>query len=49
MKDTEHRQMAAELLDLVWQMEQVLKDYCRWFTAHDDGHQLEPENDDEPF
>ena len=49
MKDTERRQMAAELLDLIWQMEQVLKDYCRWLTAHDDGHELEAENNDEPF
>jgi len=49
MKDTEHRQMAAELLDLILQMEQVLKDYCRQLTAHDDGHQLESENNDEPF
>lgn len=49
MKDTEHRQMAAELLDLIWQMEQVLKDYCRWLTTHDDGHRLESENNEEPF
>jgi hypothetical protein len=49
MKDTEHRQMATELLDLLWQMEQVLKDYCRWLTADDDGHTLETENKDEPF
>lgn len=49
MNETEHRRMATELLDLVWQMEQVLKDYCRQLTVHDDGHQLESENDDEPF
>jgi hypothetical protein len=49
MKNTEHRQMATELLDLIRQMEQVLKDYCRQLTAHDDGHQLESENNDEPF
>ncbi len=49
MKDTEHRQMVTELLDLIWQMEQVLKDYCRQLTAHDDGHTLEVENRDEPL
>lgn len=49
MNDTEHRQMAAELLDLLRQMEQALKDYCRQLTAHDDGHQLESETNDEPF
>jgi len=47
MKDTEHRQMASELLDLVWQMEQVLKDYSRYLTARDDGHCLESETNDE--
>jgi hypothetical protein len=49
MKDAEHRQIAAELLVLLWQMEQTLKDYCRQLTAHDDGHQLETENNDDPF
>jgi len=49
MKETEHRQIAAELLDLVWQMEQILKDYCRQLAGHDDGHHLEPENNDELF
>lgn len=49
MTTNEHRQMASDLLDLLWQMEQLLKDYCRQLTAHDDGHHLENENDDEPF
>lgn len=49
LKETEHRQMAADLLDLLWQMEQILKDYCRQLTAHDDGHQLESETIDKPF
>ena len=49
MKDTKHRLMASELLDLVWQMEQVLKNYCRWLTVNDDGHLLETENDNEPL
>jgi hypothetical protein len=49
MKKTDHRQVAAELLDLLWQMEQILKDCCRQITANDDGHTLETENNDEPF
>ncbi len=49
MKDTEHRQITADLLDLIRQMEQILKDYCRQLTAHDDGHQLETEKNDKPF
>ena len=49
MKETEHRQMAVELLDLIWQMEQLLKDYARRLTAHDDGHTLERENDNKTF
>jgi hypothetical protein len=49
MKETGHRQMVADLLDLVWQMEQLLKDYSRYLTAHDDGHWLESETNDEPF
>jgi hypothetical protein len=49
MKETEHRQVAADLLDLLWKMEQILKDYCRQLSAHDDGHWLETENNDEPF
>ncbi len=49
MKETEHRQMAADLLDLVWQMERILKDYCRHLAAHDDGHCLETEPGDKPF
>ena len=49
MTENEHRQVAADLLDLLWQMEQILKDYCRQLTAHDDGHGLETETNDEPF
>lgn len=49
MKETEHRQVAADLLDLIWKMEQILKDYGRRLSAHDDGHWLEAENNDEPF
>lgn len=49
MKETEHRQMVADLLDLVWQMEQLLKDYGRQLTVHDDGHQLESEAIDKPI
>lgn len=49
MIENEHRQMAADLLGLVWQMEQLLKDYCRQLTAHDDGHWLESETNDEPL
>ncbi|MCF6178970.1 MAG: hypothetical protein L3J63_06230 [Geopsychrobacter sp.] len=40
---------AGKLLDLAQQMEQLLKDYCRQLTAHDDGHRLEQENSDDPF
>jgi hypothetical protein len=43
MKETENRQMVADLIDMVWQMEQLLKDYGRHLTAHDEGHQLESE------
>ena len=49
MTENEHRQMAADLLDLVWEMEQMLKNYCRYLAAHDDGHRLETEANDEPF
>ncbi|MCF6265994.1 MAG: hypothetical protein L3J57_05520 [Desulfuromusa sp.] len=49
MTEDEHRQVAAELFDLLRQMEQLLKDYCRQLAAHDDGHCLEAENNDEPF
>ena len=49
MKETEQRQTVADLLNLVWQMEQLLKDYGRRLTAHDDGHTLERENNDKPF
>jgi hypothetical protein len=49
MTENAHRQMAADLLERLWQMEQILKDYCRQLTTHDDGHWLESENNDEPF
>lgn len=49
MTETEHRQRVANLLDLLWQMEQILKDYSRYLTAHDDGHWLETKTNDEPF
>jgi hypothetical protein len=49
MTTNEHRQIASDLLDLLWRMEQLLKDYCRQLTAYDDGHHLENEKDDEPF
>lgn len=49
MAPNEHRQVTAELLDLLWRMEQILKDYSRYLTAHDDGHCLESETKDEPF
>ncbi|MDO3376648.1 hypothetical protein [Geoalkalibacter halelectricus] len=44
MSANEHRQMVADLLDLLWQMEQILKDYGRLLTGHDDGHWLETKN-----
>jgi len=49
MTANDHRQMAAELLNLVQLMEQILQDYCRLLTDHDDGHRLEKGNHDEPF
>lgn len=46
----DHRQVAVTLLDLVQQMEEILKGYCRLLTANDDGHWLEQnENDEDPF
>ncbi|MCK4622480.1 MAG: hypothetical protein KAT62_09740 [Desulfuromonadales bacterium] len=46
----DHRQVAGTLLDLVQEMEQILKDYCRLLTANDDGHRLEQnESDKDPF
>jgi len=47
MTEDEHRQVAVNLLVLLRQMEQILKDYCRQLTAHDDGHCLEVETGDE--
>jgi len=50
MASNEHRQVVADLLDLVWQMEKILKDYSLYLSAQDDGCWLESEgNDDEPF
>ena len=50
MKSEEHILYAGKLLNLVQQMEQTLKDYCRLLTSQDDGHWLENERDDEePF
>jgi len=49
MKETVHRQMVADLLDLVWQIEQLLKDYGRYLTVDDDGHTLESETNNKPF
>jgi hypothetical protein len=49
MTENEQRQMAASLLDLLWQMEQILKDCGRQLTAHDDGHRLETETNNEPL
>ncbi len=47
MAEDEHRQVATDLLDLLRQMELILKDYCRQLTAYDDGHCLEAEIGDE--
>ena len=49
MKAEDQILFAGKLLDLVQQMEQIIKDYCRQLTAQDDGHWLERENRDEPF
>lgn len=52
MSANEHREMVADLLNRLWQMEQILKDYCRQLAAHDDGHWLETKtkkNNDNPF
>jgi len=46
MTDHDHREIAAELLDLVQQMEQTLKEYGRLLTVHDDGHWLEQNNEE---
>ena len=43
MKSEEHILYAGKLLNLVQQMEQTLKDYCRLLTSQDDGHWLENE------
>lgn len=51
MASNEHRQVVADLLDLLWQMEKILKDYSLYLAAaaHEDGHWLESESNDEPF
>jgi hypothetical protein len=49
MNAEDHIHFAGKLLDLVQQMERIIKDYCRLLTANDDGHWLERNNDDEPF
>jgi len=49
MTTNDHRQVAAELLALAQQMEQILKDYCRLLAAHDEGHWLELEDNEEQF
>jgi hypothetical protein len=49
MSQDDHRNFAATLLDLVWQIEQLLKDYCRLLTANEDGHWLERDSNNDPF
>ena len=41
MTDKEHREIVTELLALVQQMEQLLKEDIRLLTSQDDGHCLE--------
>jgi len=47
MTTEDHRAFAAELLELVQQMEQILKNYSRLLSAHDDGHDLEQGENEE--
>lgn len=47
MTAEDHRAFAADLRELVQQMEQILKDYSRLLSAHDDGHSLEKGEDEE--
>lgn len=50
MEPEDHIRLVGTLLDLVQQMEQTLKDYCRMLMVHQDGHWLEQkENSEEPF
>ena len=50
MKPEDHTFFARRLLELVQEMEQIIKNYSRLLTADDDGHWLEQnENDEEPF
>ena len=49
MTEYDHRQMATDLLDLLWKMDQILKDYSRYLAAHDDGHRLETEDGEDQF
>lgn len=48
MNQEDHKKFAATLLDLVLQMEQFIKDYCRLLTANDDGHWLEQDSNNDP-
>ena len=47
MTTEDHRAFAADLLELVQQMELILKDYSRLLSAHDDGHELEKGKNEE--
>lgn len=50
MRPEDHILFAGKLLDLVREMEQIIIDYCRFITAHDDGCLLEEEGiDQDPF
>jgi len=47
MTAEDHRVFAADLRELVQQMDQILKDYSRLLSAHDDGHDLEKGHNEE--
>ena len=47
MTTEDHRRFAADLRELVQQMELILKDYSRLLSAHDDGHELEKGKNEE--
>lgn len=49
MKPEDHILLAGRLLDLVQEMEQIIKDYCRLIAAKDDGPLLEKSKNDYPF
>lgn len=41
---------AGKLLELIRELEEIVIDYCRILTAHDDGHHFDQEHyDKEPF